>query len=96
MFQPHFADATATAIIEGLAIAKYNEAESKWETTFLRNCGHYPRLIIRKVERTSGKVIEIIKTYEIAAGDSISISVTNPKPGTGWQFVTGADFDRDL
>jgi hypothetical protein len=95
MFQPHFEDATATAIIEGLAIAKYNETESKWETTFLRNCGHIHKVNIRRVESTSGKVIEIIKTYEIAAGDSISISVTNPKAGSGRQFITGADFDRN-
>lgn len=94
MFQPHFTDeVVATAIIEGLAVAKYNQGEAKWETTILRNCGHYPKLIIRKVDRRSGRVDSIIKEYIIAAGDSISITVKNPTPGIDWKYVEG-DFNR--
>jgi hypothetical protein len=94
MFRPHFQNATATAIIQGLAIAKYNQSESKWETTFLRNCGHYPRLIIREVDRRNGTVISTIRNYEIAKDDSISITVTDSAVGTEWKFVTPGNFDR--
>ncbi len=94
MFQPHFPDTTATTIIEGLAVARYNKAESDWVTTLLRNCGHYPKLTIRKVERKNGAVIEIIKTYEIQEGDSISITVSGSS-GNDWKFEAPGNFDKN-
>jgi hypothetical protein len=94
MFRPHFQNPTATAIIEGLAIARYNQSESKWETTFLRNCGHYPRLTIREVNRKTGAVISTIRIYEIAKNDRISITVLDPAEINNWKFETPGDFDR--
>jgi hypothetical protein len=94
MFRPHFQNATATAIIMGLAIAKYNQSESRWETTFLRNCGHYPRLTIREVNRSNGDVISIIRSYQIAKGDSISVKVIEPAGSSDWKFETPGPFDR--
>lgn len=93
MFQPHFPNATATAIIEGLAIAGYDNKESQWNVTFLRNCGHYPRLTIRKVDRQSGEVINVIKTYEIQEDDSISIMASGSQI-TDWRFEGPGEFDK--
>lgn len=94
MFQPHFKNAAATAIIEGLAVAGYNKEKSRWETTFLRDCGHYPRLTLRKVKRESGEVIEVIKTYEIQEGDDISITADGSS-GTDWRFETPGEFNKN-
>lgn len=95
MFKPLFQDAAATAIIEGLAVARYSREESKWNVVFLRNCGHYPKLTIREVDRQSGKVIAVIKTYEIAEDDSISITVSDPDTSIGWKYETGGAFHRN-
>lgn len=95
MFQPHLPDTvTATAIIEGLAVAQFNKADSDWITTLLRNCDHYPKLTIRKVQRNTGEVINILKTYEIQEGDSISITVSNSS-GNEWKFETAGAFDKN-
>lgn len=93
MFQPHFENTTATAIIEGLAVAGYDKEQSRWETTFLRNCGHYPRLTLRKVERKSGAVIKEIRKYQIQEGDSISITAAGSSE-TEWKFETPGEFDK--
>jgi hypothetical protein len=95
MFKPHFQDATATAIIEGLAVSKYNHGASKWNVVFLRNCGHYPRLIIREVERRSGRVVSEIKRLEIAERDSISITVSSPAGNIPWIYQTDGPFNRN-
>lgn len=95
MFQPHNKQATATAIIEGLAIAKYNENQFQWEVTFLRNCGHYPKLTIREVDRQSAAVISKIKEYEIKEGDSISVTVAEPRGSADWKYITAESFDRN-
>lgn len=95
MFKPHFQDATATAIIQGLAVSKYNHGASIWDVVFLRNCGHYPKLIIREVDRRSGRVISEIKRLEIAESDSISITVSSPAGNIPWHYQTGGSFDRN-
>jgi hypothetical protein len=95
MFKPHLEDVTATAVIEGLAVAKYDRAKSLWNVVFLRNCGHYPRLTIREVDRQSGRVIAAIrKPHEIKKDNSISITVASPAGNIPWKFVTDGAFDR--
>jgi hypothetical protein len=95
MFRPLKEQSTATAIIQGLAVAKYREDETLWKVTFLRNCGHYPKLTIREVNRQTGAVISTVREYEIKEGDSISISISGPRRVSGdWKYTTAGDFDR--
>lgn len=95
MIRPLNKDATATVVIKGLAIAKYNHNQSKWEVTFLRNCGHYPNLRIRELDRVSGRLVSRLKTYEIQQGDTISITVSSPRGDARRRYVTGGAFDRN-
>ena len=95
MIRPLNKDATATAIIKGLAIARYGHDQSKWEVTFLRNCGHYPNLRIRQLNRETGELVATLKKYEIQPGDNISLAVTSPKGNTPRRYVTRGAFDRN-
>lgn len=95
MFKPHIQDVTATAIIKGLAVTKYNHASSRWEVVFLRNCGHHPKLTIREVDRKNGKILSTIKTHKIESDDSLSITVSSPAGNIPWKYVTDGPFQRN-
>lgn len=95
MIRPLKKEATATVVIKGLAIAKYNHEQSKWEVTFLRDCGHYPNIRIRELNRESGRLVNSLKKYEIQEGDTISITVTTPRGDNPRRYVTGGTFRRD-
>jgi hypothetical protein len=95
MIRPLKKEATATVVIKGLAIAKYNHEQSKWEVTFLRDCGHYPNIRIRQLNRESGRLVASLRSYEIQEGDSISITVTAPHGDNPRRYVNGGIFRRD-
>ena len=95
MIRPHYPNATATALIKGLAIARFNENQSRWEVRFLRNCGHYPQLRIKQLSRRDGRVLSTVRTYEIASGDSLSVTVEDARPETKPRYRTGEEFNRN-